>query len=235
MPAPAGLLASALVSQGVWLGIAWGAASLRAGGRGEALGLGRSTWSAGRLSLWVLGFCALSGGLSVLIHRMGAGGTGSLAAIDSLLAGAGAAWAVPAVLALGIAPAIGEELLFRGWLQGVLLRRYPAGVAVLLSSVAFGIAHFDRVHSAAAVILGLYLGSLALLTGSVRTAIAAHAANNVLAVLWGTLSDGPLWVAGIGWAAGTGALVLWASTSSHQVVPKSPEIKESSEPPTSSG
>ena len=79
-------------------------------------------------------------------------------------------------------PAVCEELLFRGWLQRALARRIGGPFAVVLAAVAFGLIHgVERGPTAAG--FGLMLGWLALRSGSVAPAIAAHAAVNTAAVL----------------------------------------------------
>ena len=57
----------------------------------------------------------------------------------------------------------------------------------------FGLLHADPVHTPFAVVLGVYLGWLTEVTGSVRGAVAGHLVNNVLSV-WAALgsSFGPL-------------------------------------------
>jgi membrane protease YdiL (CAAX protease family) len=87
------------------------------------------------------------------------------------------------LLALGLAPALGEELLFRGLVLRLLATRLGGPAAVLGSAALFGAAHLDPVHGAAAFFLGAYLGAVAWAGGSVRTPVLCHAANNTLAVL----------------------------------------------------
>jgi len=48
------------------------------------------------------------------------------------------AWALLA----SFTPAIGEELLFRGYVQGGLMRRWKAWPSILVMSVVFSAAHF---------------------------------------------------------------------------------------------
>ena len=69
-------------------------------------------------------------------------------------------------LALGLAPAFGEELLFRGLdAAGARCRASARSGAILLSSLAFGAIHLDPVQSPAAFVLGLYLGAVVELGG----------------------------------------------------------------------
>jgi len=84
---------------------------------------------------------------------------------------------------LAIAPAIAEELLFRGLLLRLFIHYWGLIVAVPLSAALFGAAHMDLAQGLAAMVLGLYLASVVIVTGGLRTAIACHLVNNAAAVL----------------------------------------------------
>lgn len=160
------------------------------------------------LALLALGFVCTSHALSVLLSLVSLRETGTLAELDRIVA---ATTAGPprllAFLAIGLAPAFGEELLFRGLVQELARRRLRAAGAILVSSLAFAAVHLDPVHSPAAFVLGLYLGTAAWLGASVWTAALCHGANNVLGVVLPQLAidippdTAPAWVAGLG-AAG---------------------------------
>ncbi len=86
------------------------------------------------------------------------------------------------VLTVGIAPAILEELLFRGVvLQG--LRPAGDGVALTFSALMFGLMHGTLYQIPFAFILGLVFGYIVLKTGNILWSMGLHAINNVLAVL----------------------------------------------------
>jgi membrane protease YdiL (CAAX protease family) len=91
-----------------------------------------------------------------------------------------------AVLGTVIAPAIGEELLCRGLLQRSLASRVGPFAAVSLASLAFGWIHAEWIHGVIATTIGCYLGLVAFWSDSTRPAIAAHAANNLAALLGST-------------------------------------------------
>lgn len=146
------------------------------------LGLGRSRLSAQRLALLVVGAVAVSHGLDGVIELLDLREKSSLASFDFTLAGARGGALVLALVGIGIAPAIAEELLCRGLVQRGLAARFPPFVAVPLASAFFGALHVDPVHGIFASLLGLYLGLAAFLAGSTRAAIACHAVNNLLAV-----------------------------------------------------
>lgn len=90
----------------------------------------------------------------------------------------------PAVVSLLLLAPLAEELLFRGWLLRLLQRRSGPAMALALSSVAFGAIHPWPESAVANTVFGLFLGWLALRTGSVWPCIAAHAASNAIGWLW---------------------------------------------------
>lgn len=95
-------------------------------------------------------------------------------------------WAV--IMVLAVLPAICEELTFRGFIFGGLLRNGGAMRAVILSSLFFGLAHSFLQQSIAATIMGLMLGVVAWRTGSILCTMMVHVINNSLSVSLGWLS-----------------------------------------------
>jgi membrane protease YdiL (CAAX protease family) len=191
----------ALFTQAIWILLALSGAVLsRSPGPGERLGLGRGSLPIRASVVLVVGFVALSSGLHQWLVSLELRETGSLAEIDAVVreARARAPSFLLALLALGIAPGFGEELLFRGFIQGGLVSRLGARFGVLLSAALFGLAHFDPVHSSLAFLLGAYLGVATQLSGSIRTAILCHLLNNTLGVLGPALIQGALAMGG-GW------------------------------------
>ena len=75
---------------------------------------------------------------------------------------------------------IGEELFFRGLLQ-VGLEKYIGGqtgliIAILVSSLIFGLAHFiTKTYAVLAFVIGVYLGLLFYFTGNIMVPIITHA------------------------------------------------------------
>ena len=88
----------------------------------------------------------------------------------------------------GLAP-LAEELVFRGLLYGWLAGRWGTGVAVIVSSIAFAAAHVELAHVVLVLPLGLVFGLLRWRTGSLWPSLAAHMANNGLAVAAVALLD----------------------------------------------
>jgi membrane protease YdiL (CAAX protease family) len=188
-PAPA--LADAplwgtLLTQVLWVLLALcGAALSRSGSVSDRLGLGRDGLPISTSLVVMVGFVGLSSALSQGLASFELRETGSLAQIDAVVreARARAPSFLLMLLAMGIAPGFGEEILFRGFIQRGLVPRLGAFWAVLLSAAIFGLAHFDLVHSPLAFLLGTYLGVLTQLAGGIRTAILCHVVNNTLGIL----------------------------------------------------
>jgi len=88
-----------------------------------------------------------------------------------------------ALLGTAIAPAVGEELLCRGLLQRAFVRALGPAAAIASAALFFGWLHGELVHGAIATCLGAYIGLAAYWSDSTRPAIAAHAANNIVALL----------------------------------------------------
>lgn len=185
------ILAATLASQVLFACTAIGGARLA--GRSllpRGLRLGRPALGPGALALVAIGFVCLSHGLSWVLVLLGVRHSGTLGEIDRVVASAGGPTLLLALLAIGIAPAIGEELLFRGLVQQLALPRLGAAGAILLSALAFGALHVDPVHAPTAFVLGLYLGVAVELGAGLRGAILCHALNNVLAVVGPALAVG---------------------------------------------
>ena len=86
------------------------------------------------------------------------------------------------LLLFAFIPAICEELAFRGFVFGGLVRGNGKFRAVLVTAVMFGISHGVVQQSIAATFMGLLLGWVALRTGSVLPCILIHFTNNALSV-----------------------------------------------------
>jgi membrane protease YdiL (CAAX protease family) len=190
-----------LASQVVWIALALGGAILSSSrSPADRLGLGPGELSLTTSLVLVVGFVALSGGLHQGLVSLELRETGSLAEIDGWVreSRARAPSFLLALLALGIAPGFGEEILFRGFVHRGLAARIGPHWGVLVSAAIFGLAHFDPVHSSLAFLLGAYLGVVTQLAGCIRTAILCHVVNNILGVLapaWipGAISAGGVW------------------------------------------
>jgi len=113
----------------------------------------------------------------------------------------GGIWAVVLLVAV---PALCEETLFRGILFRGFARSLKPAAALLLTAALFAVLHWTLVQMALMFWLGLYLGVLVWLTGSVWAGILAHAVNNLAVIvsshLFGPEFDAmraPLWMVGL--------------------------------------
>ncbi|QEF96953.1 ABC-2 family transporter protein [Stieleria maiorica] len=94
---------------------------------------------------------------------------------------ASAPWAT-VVLLMALLPAICEELAFRGFIFGGLVREKGKLRAVVLTAIMFGISHGVLQQSIAASVMGIALGWITLRTGSIIPCILIHFTNNALSV-----------------------------------------------------
>ena len=95
----------------------------------------------------------------------------------------GAVAAVVLLLVLAVGAPIVEETFFRGLVLRGLAARYRPAVAVVVTALLFGLAHFEAVQFAGLAAFGVVLGVLAQRTGRLGPSIAAHAAFNAAAVV----------------------------------------------------
>jgi len=93
------------------------------------------------------------------------------------------------VLLMAVLPAVCEELAFRGFMFGGLVRQGSPLRAILVTSVAFGISHGVLQQSISATTMGLILGWIALRTGSVLPCMLIHVTNNALSVSLGRVAE----------------------------------------------
>lgn len=88
------------------------------------------------------------------------------------------------ILSIAVMAPLVEELLFRGAIEGHLLRTGKSPrMAIFLSALIFGIIHFNPVQIFFAFCLGLVFGWLYYRTGSVIPGIVGHFLNNSVATL----------------------------------------------------
>ncbi|MDB5347250.1 MAG: Abortive infection protein [Schlesneria sp.] len=101
------------------------------------------------------------------------------------------------ILAFAAAPAICEEIAFRGFMLSGFSRAGKISLAVTLSSLAFGIIHMIPQQVFNASLLGIILGMMCIRSRSLLPGIAFHFVNNVLAILHGrigeTMPDTGIW------------------------------------------
>ena len=132
-----------------------------------------------------------------------------------------------ALLAIAVAPAICEELAFRGFLLSGFARTGRPWLAIGLSAAAFGVVHIVPQQVFAATLAGLVLGAVAWKSRSLWPCVLFHLLFNGQQVLMGRAEAGELGPVGDGWhwltfdadgyrpialalcGAGTAALLVW--------------------------
>lgn len=90
-------------------------------------------------------------------------------------------WALLLVVAL--MPAVGEELMFRGFIFGSLKDKTKRIVAILITSAIFGIYHMSLIKFFSTTILGLGFVLVLDLTDSIFCSMLMHFTNNAFSVL----------------------------------------------------
>jgi sodium transport system permease protein len=93
-----------------------------------------------------------------------------------------------ALFVIALAPAICEELAFRGFILSGLRRMGHQWGAIFLSSALFGLAHGILQQSIGAAVIGMVIGYLAVKSGSLLPGVVYHAVHNGLSVSIGRLS-----------------------------------------------
>lgn len=87
------------------------------------------------------------------------------------------------LIVIAAAPAIGEELMFRGALQKTLCEKWSPAIAIIISSVVFSALHFQFYGFIPRFVLSICLGLLFHLGGSIKLNMFAHFTNNAMAVV----------------------------------------------------
>lgn len=86
------------------------------------------------------------------------------------------------LLFIALIPAVGEEMTFRGVIQQSLTRRMNPHIAIILSAAIFSFFHFQFFGFFPRLFLGILLGYMFYITGSLWTSILMHFVNNGAAV-----------------------------------------------------
>lgn len=103
------------------------------------------------------------------------------------------------VLAFAVAPAVCEELAFRGFILSGLQRSGRPWLPIALSSVAFGVVHMIPQQVFNATMLGLVLGLLAVRSGSLIPGLAFHFLFNGAQVVLSRIDASALEQGAAGW------------------------------------
>jgi len=95
---------------------------------------------------------------------------------------------LPAIMVVALAPAICEELAFRGFILSGMRHMGSKWGAIAISSVFFGLTHGLLQQSLAATVVGVVIGYIAVQTGSLFPGIVFHFTHNSLSILSGRLT-----------------------------------------------
>lgn len=87
------------------------------------------------------------------------------------------------LVTIAIAPAICEELLFRGYLQRQVERKWGAFWSILGVGILFGVFHLRLTQAVPLALLGCYFGYITWASGSLWTASLIHLLNNGVQVI----------------------------------------------------
>jgi hypothetical protein len=175
--------------------------------------------------LTVFGLLAFTNALDALIVMLRLEDVGTLPKMRELFEQMSAADRALLSLLVAIGAGIAEELYFRGFMLTRLELAHGRLPAVVITSLAFGLFHFDVVHAPVAALIGAYLAVALVTTGSLWCTIAAHVVNNLLAVmLVGTLPRDLLWLQVVSLVFGLSfaGVVLILLERRHRAVPRSP-------------
>ena len=94
-------------------------------------------------------------------------------------------WSLIQLAFISALAGIGEELLFRGVIQGALDSIVGPAVALITASFLFGCAHLITVtYAIAATVIGVYFGLIWILSGNLLVPIVAHAAYDFAALVY---------------------------------------------------
>lgn len=94
------------------------------------------------------------------------------------------------ILLIAVAPAIGEELVFRGVIGRGLVARLGPAQGVLVTSALFAAVHLHPVHAVGVFLLGAVMHYLHLVTRSFVAPVMLHFANNSWATFWTKFGGG---------------------------------------------
>ena len=87
------------------------------------------------------------------------------------------------ILTVSITPAICEEIFFRGFVQKSFEFKQKPFTAILLTSLFFGLYHFNPYGLLPLIVLGMYLGFSAYKSNSIVVPITLHFLNNLIAII----------------------------------------------------
>lgn len=88
------------------------------------------------------------------------------------------------IFLIAMLPALGEELFFRGAIQGTLQQKINAKLAIWITAIVFSAIHLQFYGFVPRMLLGAFLGYLLVWSGNLWLPILAHFTNNVIAIIF---------------------------------------------------
>jgi len=187
--------------------------------------LGRKERQAGDYTAMAVGLLLLSEPLVHLLVLWWSASHPSLASSDAVLPGAGSTqavsgWAgVVGIAEVSLLAPVAEEAFFRGrllpWLDVAWRQsRWGRPAAVLVSSLAFAVAHADPMLAFITLPLGLLLAVVRLRSGAIGGCMLAHACHNSLFLFVGPGLISTPWMAPV--LATGGAVLISAAWLHHR-------------------
>ncbi|MFO0661448.1 MAG: CPBP family intramembrane glutamic endopeptidase [Polyangiaceae bacterium] len=148
----------------------------------ERLRLMPTRVSTAEVVLAALGLAGFSSAMGALLEALGLGKEGTISMMNEAFSHM-PAWQIPlAIFCVGVLPGVGEELLFRGYVQTRFEQRWGL-IGIVPTALAFGLYHMDLWQGLFAALAGLWLGFVASRAQSIVPTMIAHAASNALAVV----------------------------------------------------
>ncbi len=86
------------------------------------------------------------------------------------------------IVTVSITPAICEEFFFRGFVQNSFAFKLKPFTAIFLTSIFFGLYHFNPYGLLPLIVLGMYLGFSVYMSNSIVVPITLHFLNNFIAI-----------------------------------------------------
>lgn len=133
----------------------------------------------GSVCIWIGGFLTnqlILSGLAKLIPSMAENS-------DSLNSTIFEAGFVPALIVVGICPAIAEEAAFRGFLFGSLSKQTKIWIAIVVSAAAFGLYHLNFLQFFTGLYMGCFMAFMVWKSKSIATSALFHLLNNSFSVI----------------------------------------------------
>jgi membrane protease YdiL (CAAX protease family) len=87
------------------------------------------------------------------------------------------------ILVVAAVPAVCEEVMFRGFIQKSFELKFKPYLAILVTSIFFGLYHFNPYGLIPLIALGSYFGFAAYMSDSIFTSMSLHFLNNFVAVI----------------------------------------------------